>query len=355
MNTKKKQAFTLVEIMVVITVIAILMAASFKLMRAAAHEKKVAETKAKMERIQNALSGYYAYYGRYPDVAFATSLDPAQATAYDFAEGMSGPRSKDRMEDGNWELRAQWCARAQPFTFMHPPPQTMNMFIPDYFRETMDLDVVSPNTLATSIPVDKPGWNELKVFNFGLMSYLVPRMEATHFGSGLDINTLLYGNAQWYENNPATPRDLPATSGGGAEFNKKINAQRQAENEACARWLPHLEKIVNGGSRILGIDLGVPGQSKGSSLTPVWEPSLGRLVATTRMICKDAWGNEFFYHSMPPYQSYILWSAGANGMTYPPWVDSADPDSDYAKSDNGKSRKETISEWTKDDIVGGSM
>ena len=36
---------------------------------------------------------------------------------------------------------------------------------------------------------------------------------------------------------------------------------------------------------------------------------------------RDGWGRDFYYYSPAPYQSYTLWSAGANGWTFPPWVD----------------------------------
>jgi len=70
----------------------------------------------------------------------------------------------------------------------------------------------------------------------------------------------------------------------------------------------------------------------------------------------DGWGNEFYYYSPPPHQTYRLWSAGANGKTFPPWV----TDRDLAQitggvgansGGSGKSASETIQEWVADDIV----
>jgi hypothetical protein len=42
------------------------------------------------------------------------------------------------------------------------------------------------------------------------------------------------------------------------------------------------------------------------------------LLSTT---VRDGWSQDFFYYSPPPYQSYVLWSAGPNKKTFPPWVD----------------------------------
>ena len=35
---------------------------------------------------------------------------------------------------------------------------------------------------------------------------------------------------------------------------------------------------------------------------------------------QDGWNRELYYYSAPPFQSYRLWSAGANGNTFPPWI-----------------------------------
>ena len=55
----------------------------------------------------------------------------------------------------------------------------------------------------------------------------------------------------------------------------------------------------------------------------------------------DGWGRDLFYYSPAPYQMYVLWSAGANGKTFPPWVD--------LKQLNTAQVKEAIA-WMSDDI-----
>ena len=57
---------------------------------------------------------------------------------------------------------------------------------------------------------------------------------------------------------------------------------------------------------------------------------------------RDGWGRELFYYSPPPHQTYRVWSSGADGMTFPPWLDldALDP-----------SEKRIAFNWTKDDIA----
>ena len=67
----------------------------------------------------------------------------------------------------------------------------------------------------------------------------------------------------------------------------------------------------------------------------------GSLYLLNGMTVADGWGNEFYYYSEVPYQSYRLWSAGPNYRTFPPWLD---------LSKFNQKEQETIANWTKDDI-----
>ena len=60
------------------------------------------------------------------------------------------------------------------------------------------------------------------------------------------------------------------------------------------------------------------------------------------MTVVDGWENEFYYYCPAPYQSYVLWSAGANGKTFPPWVSRESLDS---------KANACVGYWTEDDIV----
>ena len=35
---------------------------------------------------------------------------------------------------------------------------------------------------------------------------------------------------------------------------------------------------------------------------------------------QDGWGRDLSYYSPAPHQTYIIWSAGPNGRTFPPWI-----------------------------------
>ena len=63
------------------------------------------------------------------------------------------------------------------------------------------------------------------------------------------------------------------------------------------------------------------------------------------MTVVDGWEEEFYYYSPPPYQSYILWSAGKNKKTFPQWV------SDEEIRKLTASEQSTVQEWKGDDIV----
>ena len=62
------------------------------------------------------------------------------------------------------------------------------------------------------------------------------------------------------------------------------------------------------------------------------------------MTVRDGWGNDFYYYSPAPYQSYVLWSAGPNEKTFPPWVDL-----EQFKEDHGDHYEKAV-RWMADDI-----
>lgn len=122
----------------------------------------------------------------------------------------------------------------------------------------------------------------------------------------------------------------------------------------CARWMPNFKGIVSTihlpkYRYFYGVDIAdtdqpylslphgfdPPCDLQGGSVT-LWARRLrvfsqsgfsgsgssgGSGYPLLSMTVLDGWGNEFFYYSEPPYQSYRLWSAGPNKVTFPPWYD----------------------------------
>ena len=332
---KTKYGFTLIELMIVIAIIGILMGATFKLMQVAADSKARAVTIARMERLQNALSGYYSAYGMYPAVPLYGNPDPSGAGQFGESDGKS--------IDPGTQSSAQAAARAQPVAFEYPTPQWMDDGTPPIITGLFPLDhnVVSVNTKVESLDKSDGDWNKYKGFKFGLMSFLVPRVQIVgHPDDGKKApKPEVYGKAQWTINN-VNP-DL-----------SNLKKQRLLENETCIRWLPCFEDILRSfadsiilkdtdNNVIASVHVnGDPGGGHCLVERKMGETTVGLALITIT----DGWGREFFYHSLPPYQSFQVWSAGPDGITFPPWIP--------IPSSGGMSKAKV---WIKDDIVGGKM
>ena len=126
--------------------------------------------------------------------------------------------------------------------------------------------------------------------------------------------------------------------------------------------MPNLEGIVYGAARsFYGVDVhdayygasaagGITADSTRPLLYSAGDSQSGsggysQQYILDSMTVKDGWGNEFYYYSPTPHQSYTLWSAGPNGMTFPPWV--TDEELQNMKGeDRTKAQK-----WMADDIM----
>ena len=64
-----RRAFTLIEVMVVTVVISILLALSVRIIGIGEDSSRRNTTISRLQRIENALSGYFAAFGSYPPVA----------------------------------------------------------------------------------------------------------------------------------------------------------------------------------------------------------------------------------------------------------------------------------------------
>jgi len=344
--------------MVVVAIIAILAGVSFRLMSAAAGARKKAETIAKLERLQNALSGYYAVYGTYP---------PVPEYASRAIEGNREGWRQDAFADAKAQLN--YAARTQPVTTFFPYPEAMTDHIRDYLREHQkDFITQEAHQVYGSLQsnLGKEEWPVNRLFCFGLMSFLLPRVEIIGVQVGNSRNgprTGFYDSILWRRGNRLTMDSsiTSATSQGTEELLKQLAKQRVDENEKCARWMPNLAGIVaishphsDNLSRPLGVNI-----SSGKEAIGICKVDSGsQRIALQQATVRDGWGNDFFYYSAPPYQSYRLWSAGPDGVTVPPWISPKTYNTLLSKllpADGRAVTVERLLKWVEDDIVAGAM
>jgi general secretion pathway protein G len=74
-HTKGKISFTLVELLIVISIIAILASLLFTAINAGADNAKVAATKALIKNLYTAIESYNIEYGEYPDQSLTSSIE----------------------------------------------------------------------------------------------------------------------------------------------------------------------------------------------------------------------------------------------------------------------------------------
>jgi type II secretory pathway pseudopilin PulG len=330
-----------------VAIIAILIGGVFQLMSTVGSMNQKAVTQARMQRIQNAISGFYAEYGYYPPVPQYTSPDPWGAN---LKNDFDQPIQNLSTEDG-FAQACSYAAASQPVAFEFPPVTGLDPYINKTYQQW---NIQSPNSLlgSTADTITQDEWSKIKLFKFGLLSFLLPRVEVVGFtGAGtanqsLEPDTHFYESRQWKKNNPVS--NVSSTR-------KALEAQQIIENRAVARWLPNLEGVVMHGRNILGIDTresntaGDEGgyrvaevkDSKGTITDMLSYEHNGKYVLQF-MSLRDGWGKELYYYSAPPYQSYRLWSAGKDGKTFPPWI---------PLNSLSSQERTWVSDWLKDDIV----
>jgi prepilin-type N-terminal cleavage/methylation domain-containing protein len=345
-----RQAFTLIELMVVVVVISILMGGVFKLLSATSQVNKTAETKARMERLENAISGYYAENGSYPPVILHGCPDPLKkGNKDDFDDSLPWGTNAEKAR------AAVWAAKCQPLAFEYPYPVEVDKYIAQNFSYA---NAVGVNTAlgGSADQETESDWQKIKIFKFGLLSYLLPRVETigvvqesgAAWSATDDPDQKFFLSEQWKSDNKTSR---------SKNIIEALKTQRAVENRACARWLPNLENQLHGGPGVvLGVATKIPDTiqfrvSAGEYDHTDEEGKIysakengGTKTVLLRATVMDGWGQEFFYHSDPPYQSYRIWSAGKDKNTFPPWIPLSNLGSD----------RDLVAGWIKDDIVGGS-
>jgi prepilin-type N-terminal cleavage/methylation domain-containing protein len=383
-----KKGFSLVEMLIVVTVLVTLMGITFRLGSIGGPSSRRNNTVARLQRLENCLSGYYAAFGTYPPVKLHGSRNYRLSVSSHGIQNLDGeeenlnwswannPGSEEEARD--WR-KVEAACRAQPVDCRFPYPQGFNDYVNAIAQElqagaankaSLDEerrkvfsagfdDGVSNNRGRHSQNKDSTEWREVQLFKFGLMSYLLPRYLVM-----MNSHDDMYDDfSQWTGNNslPADPltgqtynnwRSLreKATSVEDTDIAHVANIPSQA---VCARWMPNLEGVChcNHGVSVFGVNIRYGGESDlraDNYNLEVYSPggydedSTSGQYVLDGITVKDGWENEFYYYSPAPYQSYVLWSAGPNGKTFPPWVSRKSLDS---------AANECVGIWIQDDIV----
>jgi Type II secretion system (T2SS), protein G len=284
-----------------------------------------------LQCLEFALSGYNSAFGMYP------AVQPYQ-----------NPNLTLFKQDDDYPTRsmneaqkATTCARAQPIAFEYPTPLALDEAVSDSeYRDKLqslvkDPNAISINKLVDSLDSQKTSWADNKGFKFGLMSFLLPRVDVVGLPNSQNgPATPVFVKGQWKANNPMSKTESEG------EVIEKLLMQQGLEAGACKRWLPNLENAVSGFKKeVYGIRLAGGGHGLVKRGTASTQEESGQQVYLAQSTIVDGWGREFFYYSAPPHQSYRIWSAGPDGNTFPPW----EPLTEKAKT------------WIKDDIVSGKM
>ena len=403
-----KSAFTLIELLIVTVVILALMGVMFRLTGVVGGASARETTVYRMQCLENCLSGYYAAFGSYPPVPLqGTSRNIFRRTdsntpwiqsddPSDVDDGLTAFKEYNSVEA---------ACRSQPVAARFPPPSTMQD-PNDHNRTKSSYDIYSAYQTAVQTALSdglyssedetkirnwanrtledisgRPGFlnsyedttsaNKLQLFRFGLMSFLLPRyrfMLSCAAGSQGSNGTEAFNNAidsfkQWTDFNSMPPRmDSGISYASWKDFCDTFNGNDDWQIDlipsqaACARWMPNLRDIVTGPQmKFFGVYVG---QSSAGGTPRVSEAakfslyfpggynggSSSRGYPLLSYTVKDGWSNEFYYYSPAPYQTYVLWSAGANCKTFPPWVDL-----EQFKNDH-RDMYDVAIEWMADDV-----
>lgn len=405
MRKLHKSGFTLIELLIVTVVIVSLMAVVFRLSGVAGDADHRTTTVNRMQRLENCLSGYYAVFGSYPPVPLQGA---SRNIYREVSDNNTGIQSDDPTAVDDSELRAdsvQAACRAQPVAAIYPPASEVTIVkngratsvktqeAYDNFKNAVqaayDADFwtgaartkvaellnrqwidVSSNPGMLNRYQGESSCNRLQLFRFGLMSFLLPRYrfmlncaKGSESGNTEAFNNAIDNYRQWTDNNPLPPKmDTGIAFSSWKEFCDTMGGEDDWQidlipsQSACARWMPNLRDIVSGKRmKFFGVDVGTSGNTTGipeardAASFMLYSPgneggSSGSGYPLLKSTVYDGWGHEFYYYSPAPYQSYVLWSAGANGDTFPPWVDM-----EQFKNQHGDHYNKAV-QWMADDI-----
>lgn len=257
-NAIAAEGFTLIEMLVVVLIIVLLAGMVFRMVGAIGKSNDIAETRATIEKVSHALEEFKGIYGTYPQVPFYNG--------------------------------------EQPVYYEFPGARTWG-------QDASIADDVADKIVTRKLAKLSVWGGNCTVFTFGLASFFSPRYNGTA------------------ENGP---RKLCGVS------NKKQEDQNGVEqwgafNSRVGTYVGDSERDLNAVRRILpclGGRLGPDNRVQDWGCLYSWErerhdPFGGPkdMVTNACRTLIDAWKHELHYVSMPPYESYKLWSNGPDGVS----------------------------------------
>jgi len=244
-SSRFNRGFTLVEMLVVVLIMALLVGLLVRNWGGAEDQSRRAATLATIAKVNAALEEFFAEYGQYPPVPSYPGDDPPQPIYFEYPIEYESP----------------------PLPAGHPllTMSGTDMLIPEFIGETL------------------PNLDE-RLFTLGLVSFLVNRYETVM----TDYPEYRLGGSYWDDIHPGT------TPGGDDDMqwmhHTPTPEHEQRDIDAIERWAPFLEGVIQDAS---------------------WErmnPAFGRAWLNQGLTILDAWGDPLRYESLPPHQSYRLWS-----------------------------------------------
>ena len=379
----KKSGFTLIELLIVTVVVVTLMTLVFRLAGSGGDSRARAETLSRLQKLSNALSGYYAAFGSYPPVPLQgrsrdinTRVDRSGSMGYGIQHA-AGEQSNitGSKWDGNTEAaktaarQIEAACRAQPVAAICPyrPGGGEDQVIQTMSQVYHLSKIYKAIDNYGGFNRDSSMWAENQVFMFGLMSFLLPRYQ--FMLDGLENIYRDHPEGPWQSNNRLPflldgsrptdwtkvqdalmmgPDNIDRTTSSSPSL--KAMVENLPSQAVCARWMPNFAGIVATrpvvfNTVFFGVDTDAP-HDYGNGVGKWFifsqngydsEPSYVNGIKTVL----DGWGEDFYYYSPPPYQSYQLWSSGPNKRTFPPWMEKP------------AGKENLVNEWISDDLKVG--